>query len=1501
MYTERFLVSYVAITLLASSAHAVDRPGTLDPRTIAPATAQAKSVRIVPGGATPARSAAQRFLDRRGGDWGFDVDPRTGLATLVQGSGVPLIPGAGNSLNTEALPGLARPDGDIDIATLEPRVREFIDAHPVLLSPRNGRLELDVETSVSRQKGRLHSLYFSWWIGDVPVEGARVYVRINNGNITQFGAPLVGFADIDPNPNLTGLEAKNLLLEWSGDVEIARLKERPRLTIQPEDDDDSLSYRLVWVVTYTVPGHLQTWEGRIDAHGGEVVAFRDTNQYGRAMGGVYPRTVIDAEVSVPMPQVNIDGSVLATSDNAGAFSYTGGTISSGLDGPFFSTNCEACAGPSQAFSSVGLGSGRIDFGLGGVDEVANGFSTTAERNAFYHLNQARRVAKKWLNIGWLESNIAVNVNIQDTCNAVWTGAANFFRSGGGCNNTGEVSDVVYHEWGHGLDGNTRGGDGASGEATADVVSIHITHSSLIGPHFRTDGSPVRDVNQFTTTKGFLSVGNIALKCPVVGTLGPLGFEVHCEGEIYGQTAWDLSQSLVGQHGQHTGWRESERIFFNALPDAGSYLITGSFPIYDAYLNSDDDDGNLANGTPNGVAIFDAFSAHGIARAAVGGSAPCVRPAQPNVIATPACDQVDLSWDAIAGVSGYTVFRSELLVDRSFYHVADLTSLDTTYVDAEVAPGVDYYYVVASNNPDGCESTVENPVFAELIAQPVLDATAVIATDEPQGNRSGFADPGESVDLIVTLNNVGAVDATSIAGTLVSNTPGVTILAGSGGWPAIAVGAQADNTGVLRFETDDQVLECGDTISFEISPSDASLCVSDTSFVAVTLGEKIATLHDDFETNLGWMHDALNSTATSGIWTLGDPDGTAFQPEDDVTAAGTQAWFTSRNPGGIGVDDVDNGVSILVSPMFDLSAQSKAILSFYRWFANRDLGEDPGDFFAVDVNDGTGWVNLETLGSNQSAANWVRREFALHDAITLTNTVQIRFQVADGPATGNLIEAAVDEVRIDEPVCDPTPACFVEPNFGGLQTADAGASCGEIDLGWAGAVSNCTNATLTYNVYRSATPGFTPGPATLLTAGLTSTSFGDAQLAPGTNFHYVVRAFDSRSGEETNTIELAAVAQTAPDDGAPIFAGLETLTTGGECGETVLDWSMALESCSAPVAFNVYRSSDPLFVPGGATLVGSTLNTDFTDAAVAPGTSVTYVVRAVDQLGNEDGNDVRLSADAGALDLTLISEDFESSNGGWGVIAPNDATTGNWEWGDPQGDAANPEDDHTPAPGVNAWVTGLLASVGGGNNDVDGGTTTLISAQYDLSTAVDPEVRYARWFTNDQGDNPGEDFLDVEVNDGTGWAFLEQVTGGPLAWVEAAIPLSGAVAPGSQVLFRFTTRDLGLGGSIVEAGIDDFELLDRGQGCGGCSLPVQIVGTISVDRSAGDVLLDWSADPVSGTRFIVYKLSGPTFADAVAIGTSDTKSFIHSGAVSSAEAFSYRVTTVDACANESALD
>ncbi len=104
---------------------------------------------------------------------------------------------------------------------------------------------------------------------------------------------------------------------------------------------------------------------------------------------------------------------------------------------------------------------------------------------------------------------------------------------------------------------------------------------------------------------------------------------------------------------------------------------------------------------------------------------------------------------------------------------------------------------------------------------------------------------------------------------------------------------------------------------------------------------------------------------------------------------------------------------LVSPVINLSNASTAELTYVRWFYNRDTGEDSGDFFVAEISDdnGSNWVNLETLGTSQSANSWTEKSFALEGYISLTNTVRIRFGAADGSSTGNIIEAAIDNIEV----------------------------------------------------------------------------------------------------------------------------------------------------------------------------------------------------------------------------------------------------------------------------------------------------------------------------------------------------------------------------------------------------------------------------------------------------------------------------------------------------------
>jgi len=222
-------------------------------------------------------------------------------------------------------------------------------------------------------------------------------------------------------------------------------------------------------------------------------------------------------------------------------------------------------------------------------------------------------------------------------------------------------------------------------------------------------------------------------------------------------------------------------------------------------------------------------------------------------------------------------------------------------------------------------------------------------------------------------------------------------------------------------------------------------------------------------------------------------------------------------------------------------------------------------------------------------------------------------------------------------------------------------------------------------------------------------------------------------------------------------------------------------------------------------------------AVACGTPITFYFTARTTDGvtwhePEGAPACLFGATAASSVTTVFSVDFESA-AGWSVGAPgDDATTGIWTRVNPIGTEAQPEDDHTAAPGAtDCYVTGQ-GSPGGsvGENDVDSGKTTLLSSVFDLSDG-DATVRYWRWYHNQAGASPGADTFVVDVSNdgGASWTNVEVVgpSGGETAggWFQHAFLVGDLVAPTAQMRVRFVASDEG-DGSIVEAAVDDFEVV-----------------------------------------------------------------------------------------------
>ncbi len=180
-------------------------------------------------------------------------------------------------------------------------------------------------------------------------------------------------------------------------------------------------------------------------------------------------------------------------------------------------------------------------------------------------------------------------------------------------------------------------------------------------------------------------------------------------------------------------------------------------------------------------------------------------------------------------------------------------------------------------------------------------------------------------------------------------------------------------------------------------------------------------------------------------------------------------------------------------------------------------------------------------------------------------------------------------------------------------------------------------------------------------------------------------------------------------------------------------------------------------------------------------------------------------------IVTFTDDGESSTG-WQVgFAGDTATTGIWNRMDPQWTAAQPEDDNTPAPGTDCWVTDGRAGTSAGTYDVDGGATTLVSPTFDATEPWDliagqAYLTYHRWYSNDQGASPRTDSMPILISNDGGqtWTQLEDVTENARQWVKKTFAIANFLTPTDNMLLRFVARD-DAPGSIVEAAIDDITL------------------------------------------------------------------------------------------------
>jgi hypothetical protein len=701
----------------------------------------------------PAQAALQleRRLERLGVDpASARVDRRSGrFETLILS--VPLIAGSGASNRLQA------------VATGNAAAREKAAGEAFLgyLAANQADLGIDArEVSSPRvlasAGGEVIHLSAQRTLDGIPVRGSYLSATINHGNMVLLGthawadrAPASNGRRIGADEALFAAEGFLLPARVTGQWAPAELVYLPMARGRNAEDaavGEGYHYRLAWSVKLSVEDDAGSWEALVDAHSGEVLATVDQNHYAEAKGGVYPVTndgiVPDGaeQAGWPMPFLNVStsGGTVVT-DTGGNLSATG-SLTASLTGQFvrISDNCGA--------SSL-TQTGNLDFGASaGTDCTTPGFggagNTHAARTGFYELNRIKEMARSHLPSNtWLQGQLTSNMNINNTCNAFWStfaGTVNFYRSGGGCANTGEIAGVFDHEWGHGLDANdsVAGIAGPSGEGIADIYAALRLNDSCIGRNFRTtvctgNGDPcltctgVRDIDYLKRQSG--------LPHTYTWSNANCGGSVHCVGAVYSEAVWSLwkrkLQTAPFNLDNNTAHEVTNRLTFLGATGVGTWFAGGppfggcsSTGGYLKYLAADDDNGNLNDGTPHMTAIFAAFNDQQIACStpAVQNSGCANTPAAaPVVTATPGDKSITLSWGVVANATKYQVFRAEGIFACNFGKVKIGETTGLSFSDTGLQNGRNYSYVVI---PIGAANTCFGPASSCTIAIPAGGGT-----------------------------------------------------------------------------------------------------------------------------------------------------------------------------------------------------------------------------------------------------------------------------------------------------------------------------------------------------------------------------------------------------------------------------------------------------------------------------------------------------------------------------------------------------------------------------------------------------------------------------------------------------------------------------------------------------------------------------------------------------------------------------------------------------------
>ncbi|MEZ4380969.1 MAG: MYXO-CTERM sorting domain-containing protein [Nannocystaceae bacterium] len=482
-----------------------------------------------------------------------------------------------------------------DPARARALAQELLSAHADLLAP--GCAASDFELVTNRRDGEMRTLGFIQRSRGRAVVGGQLSFRFAHDHLTAIASQAIPCAALpDASPTIASAEASARAAAFvaarDGAAQVSVIEVGDAVVLPRIGDHRVMGADLALPVIVATAAPIGRWRVYVDARTGAPIARESLLFFDAEVRYNVPvRGPLGPRYDAPAPRVSLNsgGDVLLT-DADGIVAIAGPTaLQATVTGPIVRVLNEW---GDEATSDWVLSPGETLLWDQRFDEFVD-----AQLSTKIHAELVKdRVRAIDPDNPFLDEQLIATVNIADVCNAYSDGnSINFFAAGAGCENTGRISDVVYHEFGHSIHYQSLipgvgAFNGSLSEGISDYLGATITGDSGLARGFFLDDEPLRE-------------------------LDPDGYEwhwpedqgeVHYEGQIIGGALWDLRKILRGKHGAAAGTAHADYLWYESIRRAVDIPS-----MYMESLLADDDDGDLDNGTPNDCEIAAAYGAHGL--------------------------------------------------------------------------------------------------------------------------------------------------------------------------------------------------------------------------------------------------------------------------------------------------------------------------------------------------------------------------------------------------------------------------------------------------------------------------------------------------------------------------------------------------------------------------------------------------------------------------------------------------------------------------------------------------------------------------------------------------------------------------------------------------------------------------------------------------------------------------------------------------------------------------